>query len=529
MYHPSQRNAYWDELKQPWDVLVIGGGITGAGIFNLAARSGLRVLLVEAGDYASGTSSRSSKLVHGGFRYLKNRQFSVTRESVRERERLLRQAPGLVTPLQFLLPNLGFSRRTDEMFRVGVLLYDLLAPKWAHGSVSQARAGMLCPQLTNPKLSGGYYYYDAEVDDCRLVLRVLREGCAAGGVAINYTRAVSLLFHPDGQVAGAALKDVSPEGSGREMEVKAKVVINATGPWTDTLRGQVGQAARIRKQRGSHLFLPWERLPLTRAITLLHPRDKRAMFVFPWEGVTIIGTTDLDHPLAMEQAHPEPTITTPEVDYMLEALEYLFPASELGRGDILSTMAGLRPIVTSGENNPSRESRKHALWVDRGLVTITGGKLTTYRVMARETLAACAPFLYLKKGIDPHLPILIPPTGDFPAGMPPEIAARLAARFGWEGCRIAREYPADELRTLANLPAVQAEVRFAAREEGVLRLDDLMLRRTRLGLTLPRGGRDYLPEVRRMAQSELGWTDERWLNEEKRYLSLWQECYFLPD
>lgn len=529
MYLPSQRNEYWDSLSQPWDVLVIGGGITGAGIFNLAARNGLRTLLVEAGDYASGTSSRSSKLVHGGFRYLKNRQFSVTRESVRERERLLRQAPGLVTPLQFLLPNLGFSRGTDEMFRVGVLMYDLLAPKWAHGSLSRARASALCPQLTNPKLSGGYYYYDAEVDDCRLVLRVLQEGCAAGGTALNYVRATSLLFHADGQVAGVVMKDVSPAGNHRELEVKARVVINATGPWTDTLRGQVGQEARIRKQRGSHLFLPFDRLPLTRAITLLHPRDKRAMFVFPWEGVTIIGTTDLDHPPEMEKAHPEPVITTPEVDYMLEALDYLFPASRLGREDILSTMAGLRPIVTSGENNPSRESRKHALWVDRGLVTITGGKLTTYRVMAREALAASLPLLAGRKSIETHLPVLIPPTGSFPAGMPAEITGRLAARFGWEGSRIAREYPAEEMELLPPLPAIKTEIRFAAREEGVQHLDDLMLRRTRLGITLPGGGRDLLPEIRKMAQGELGWSDERWSNEEKRYLSLWQECYSLPN
>ena len=241
------------------------------------------MLLVEAHDYAFGTSSRSSKLVHGGFRYLKNRQFSVTRESVRERERLLRQAKYLVTPLYFLLPSLGFSRATRQVFRLGVTIYDLLAPKWAHGDLSPNQIHRICPQLTNDRLNAGFYYYDAEVDDARLVLRVIQEGIAAGGTALNYTGAETLLFQQNGQVAGALLRDNAPSGNGQTTEVFARVVINATGPWSDELRGQVDQPPRIRKQRGSHLIFPWAKLPLAQAITLLHPRDKRAMFVFPWE------------------------------------------------------------------------------------------------------------------------------------------------------------------------------------------------------------------------------------------------------
>lgn len=529
MYRPDEREELWNNLGQPWDVLVIGGGITGAGIFNLAARSGLKALLVDAGDYAFGTSSRSSKLVHGGFRYLKNRQFDITRESVRERERLLRQARGLVTPLKFLLPNLGFSRRTNHMFRVGVALYDLMAPKWAHGSLSQARINRLCPQLTNPKLSGGYYYYDAEVDDARLVLRILREGLAAGGLALNYVKAVNLLFRQDGQVAGALLADQAPGGGERMREVQAKVVINATGPWTDELRGMVGAAPCIRKQRGSHLILPQSRLPLTQAITLLHPRDKRAMFVFPWEGVTIIGTTDLDHPPELEAQHSEPAITAGEVGYILEALDYLFPQSQLRREDVLSTFSGLRPIVTSGEKNPSRESRKHALWEDRGLVTITGGKLTTYRIMARETLERCRPLLGSGKGADSSLPALIPATGETPAGMDRAIIQRLTARYGYEAAGFWGDYPRDEFESVSGLPALWVELRHAVRSEDVQRLDDLLLRRTRLGLTLPEGGAGMMERIRAIAQPELGWDDLTWQAEESRYLKLVQECYSIPD
>jgi glycerol-3-phosphate dehydrogenase len=197
------RDQIWSELDQIFDLLIIGGGITGAGIMNTAARSGLKVLLVEAGDFSSGTSSRSSKLVHGGFRYLKNRQINVTRESVRERERLLREAPHLVTPLYFILPFIGFSGNTRRMFRMGVTIYDLLAPKWAHGHLGRDTIRNLCPVMTNQRLTDGYYYYDAEVDDARMVLRCIFEGVRAGGLALNYARAASLLNHKDGHVCGA--------------------------------------------------------------------------------------------------------------------------------------------------------------------------------------------------------------------------------------------------------------------------------------------------------------------------------------
>ncbi len=528
MNTPDQREQIWQRVARDWDILVIGGGITGAGIFNAAARAGLKVLLVEANDFAFGTSSRSSKLVHGGFRYLKNRQFSVTRESVRERERLLRQAKHLVTPLYFLLPNLGFSRGTRQMFRAGVTIYDLLAPKWAHGDLSKKQINRICPQLTNAKLKGGFYYYDAEVDDSRLVLRALQEGISSGGCALNYARAEGLLFHTNGTVAGVHLRDNAPSGNNRSVDVFARVVINATGPWADDLRRQVNQPPRIRKQRGSHLLFPWQKLPLAQAITLLHPRDKRAMFVFPWEGVTIIGTTDLDHPRKLEEEHPEPVITTDEVGYIMEAVDYLFPESQLTREDILSSIAGLRPIVSSGEKNPSKASRAHELWDEHGLITITGGKLTTYRLMANQTLEHCRTLLSGAPLFNPNLPLFSPPPFRTNKDLDTLSWQRLAGRYGTAAVELAATCPDEEFTSVEGLPALWAELRWAARQEGVIHLDDLLLRRTRLGLTTPKGGAPLMEHLREICQPELGWDDGLWASEAKRYLTLWRECYSLP-
>jgi glycerol-3-phosphate dehydrogenase len=528
MYRPEQREEIWNTLQQPWDIMVIGGGITGAGIFNAAAREGLKVLLVEASDYAFGTSSRSSKLVHGGFRYLKNRQFNVTRESVRERERLLRQAKYLVTPLYFLLPSLGFSRATRQVFRLGVTIYDLLAPKWAHGDLSPKQIHRICPQLTNDRLNAGFYYYDAEVDDARLVLRVIQEGIAAGGTAMNYTSAEKLLFQQNGQVAGALLRDNAPSGNGQSAEVFARVVINATGPWSDELRGQVDQPPRIRKQRGSHLIFPWSKLPLAQAITLLHPRDKRAMFVFPWEGVTVIGTTDLDHPRELEMQHPEPAITTDEVGYILEAVTYLFTDSQLGREDVLSSISGLRPIVTSGENNPSKESRAHVLWNERGLLTITGGKLTTYRLMAYETLESCRTVLSGAPILNKDQPLLNQAPVHKVKGVADPTWHRLLGRYGQMAKELAGVCQDEELASVEGLPALWAELRWGARCESVHHLDDLLLRRTRMGLTTKEGGFGVMERIREIAQPELQWDDSTWKFEVDRYRKLWKECYSLP-
>ncbi|HVJ89425.1 MAG TPA: glycerol-3-phosphate dehydrogenase/oxidase, partial [Labilithrix sp.] len=319
------RDEIWSRLDQEWDLVIVGGGITGAGILGEAVRHGKKALLVESQDFSSGTSSRSTKLVHGGLRYLRQGQFLVTRKSVRERERLMREGVGLVTPLRFALAAFPGDQMPKWMYGVGLAMYDALAGKWAHESRSRDEIIAQVPSLQGSNVQGGYRYFDAQTDDSRLVLRVIREAVKQGGTAINYTRAEQVLRTADGHVRGVVVRDMAP-GASRTAEVQAKVVINATGAWADELREQLGQEKRLRRIRGSHLTFKHDRLPLPEAVSLLHPRDQRAVFAIPWEGVTILGTTDVDHGALDE----EPAISDAEREYLLEAAQKAFPALEIG-------------------------------------------------------------------------------------------------------------------------------------------------------------------------------------------------------
>ncbi len=522
----TSRTTRWNDLKQNWDLIIIGGGITGAGIFNLATRKGYKALLVEARDYAFGTSSRSSKLVHGGFRYLANRQYSVTAESVRERERLVHEARHLVYPERIMLPSFKGDHMSPRKFGVGVMLYDLLAPKWDHQFHDCSEILEYCPLCSSPEVISAWEYGDAKVDDARLVLRVIQEAEALGGTALNYARATSLVRDQKGQVRGIVLQDTSG-GNLPEQELLAKVVINATGPWSDSLRGQLGREPRLRKLRGSHLFFAWDKIPLTHAITLFHPRDRRAQFIFPWEGVTLIGTTDLDHPRELEDQSDETFATRAEVDYMLESIHHVFPDLEVSERDILATEGGLRPVINTGAATPSAESRHQVIWEEDGLLTITGGKLTIYRVMAAEALNAIA---YRLEG-KPHFnhkvkafEILPRPNRELRR----ETWNYLAGRHGRRVNDLIRESSSGELTPIGSLPAQWAELRWAARHEGVIHLDDLLLRRLRLGLTCAKGGQELLPRIRSLVQKDLGWSDARWQNEVERYRKIWGNYYSLP-
>ncbi len=519
-----ERDQIWDQLGQPWDIVVIGGGITGAGVLHAAASLGLRALLLEARDFAFGTSSRSSKLVHGGFRYLRNRQFGVTRESVREREWLLKNAPYLVEKLSFLLPEWRSSRTPAWQFTIGVVLYDLLAPKWDHRRLSAPEMLDLAPALRADGLTGGWQYYDASVDDSCLVLRVLRAARREGAAALNYTRVDGLLRGQDGRVRGVQVLDLAQDQP-RAAEVKARVVVNAAGPWSDEIRARVGVQPRLRKCRGSHLIFPSEKFPLKSAVTLMHPRDNRAMFAIPWEGATILGTTDIDHPREWEQVEP---FTTPEESaYILEALAHTFPQAEVGQADVLSSFSGLRPLVCpQGPAHPSAVSRRHVVWDEHGLITITGGKLTTFRIMALAALQAALKYLPETPRRRPNKPLFAP--GELPDSLPqlpPEHLRYLAGRYGADTPRLLASADPAELTPVASLRGLWAELRWAARACSVVHLDDLLLRRVRLGLLLPRGGADHLARIRQIVQPELGWDDQRWQAEERAYLRTWRRYY----
>lgn len=535
MWQPGWRDLIWDQLDQKWDLIIIGGGITGAGILREATRAGLRALLVEGSDFSSGTSSRSSKLVHGGFRYLKNGQIKMTLISVREREHLLREGRGLIIPLGFLMANFKSDRLPAWLFGVGLTIYDLLALKRGHRYYDSTGILELCPQLNDQEISGGYRYFDAETDDARLVLRVIREAVRQGGSALNYARVEGLIFSRPGKVCGVQLKDMDPDHKGRTAEAESCVVINATGAWADQIRGltfqkNISQAGRpsprLRNLRGSHLIFSESKLPLNRAVCILHPEDGRPVFAFPWEGVTLIGTTDVDHG---HEVQTDPRISQAEAEYLLVIVSYSFPCLNLSLDDVQGTFSGIRAVIDTGKTDPSKESREHVLWNENGLITVTGGKLTTFRIMAHDTLRAAQKLLPGRPAYSPRLRVLETPPVELMEGTPLDGASRLRllGRYGADAPEIIAAAQTGELQPIASSPTLWAELRWAAKDEGVIHLDDLLLRRVRLGLLLPQGGIPCLESFRHIVQAELGWHDLRWEQEVQDYIELWERSYSL--
>jgi len=526
MWTRGWRDRVWEGLAGPWDLLILGGGITGAGILREATHLGLRTLLVEADDFAAGTSSRSSKLIHGGLRYLRNLQIGTTIDSVREREHLLREGRGLITPLPFLMASFTGDRLPGWLFGAGLALYDILALKWQHARYSAAGLLSLCPPLRTEGLRGGHRYLDAQTDDARLVLRVLREAVAAGGSAINYARTESLLRDRRRQVRGAVIVDRAPESAGRTAEVRAALVVNATGAWADGMRGQAGRAPRLRRLRGSHLLFPFERLPLPRAVGLLHPADGRPVFVFPWEGVTLIGTTDV--PLSGEVPR-DPAMTRDEAEYLIEAARFAFPSADLGLHDVRSTFAGVRAVLDTGKANPSQESREALLWLENGLLTVTGGKLTTFRRVAVRALHAGRRHLPAVGALRRERVLDPPPLEScLEAPLTPAACLRLVGRYGADAPRLAAAAAPGEMTTIGDGISLWSELRWAARAEGVVHLDDLLLRRVRIGLLLPDGALSHLDRVRAIVQPELGWDDARWTSEVEAYARLRRSAFAVP-
>jgi glycerol-3-phosphate dehydrogenase len=515
MWSPGWREQVFSSLDQAFDLIVIGGGITGAGILLEAARGGKKVLLLEGKDFAYGTSSRSTKLVHGGLRYLRQGQFLVTRKSVKERERLMREAPGLVLNLGFSLSTFPGDQVPRWMYGMGLLMYDALAWKWAHERQSADELVQRFSPLAGSGVLGGYRYFDAQTDDARLVLRVLREGVLHGGLAVNYARVQNLLRDEAGNVHGVVVQDVAPGGH-RTFEVKAKVVINATGAWADEVRGHIGGEVRMRKIRGSHLTFSAERLPIPEAVSLLHPKDGRAVFAVPWEGVTIFGTTDKDHDPHMDD---EPFIAEEEVDYLMECAQRSFPGQELTRKDIISTWAGVRPVINTGAKDPSKESREHAVWRENGLLTIAGGKLTTFAIMARDALLAVEDVL----GPVAERSVIFDEPPAIDANVSDEQRVRLLGRYGADAAAVVAR--ADLRDHIDGSVVTWGEVLHAATQEGVVKLEDLLLRRARLGLLVPQGGLAQMAQIRTLVQPALGWDDARWAAEEAEYRALWNKAY----
>lgn len=527
LYGTGGREAAWKRLSDGWDLIVIGGGITGAGVMREAVRAGLRVLLLEQNDFASGTSSRSSKLVHGGLRYLNNLQLRMTWRAVHERDLLLREGRGLIEPLPFIMPTYETGRLPGWMLEIGLYIYGWMDGRWRiHQGYDPQAVQVLSPGLAGDHLTGAFRFYDAQTDDARLVLRVIREGVKDGhGVALNYARVETLVRDEDGQVIGVRVRDRETR---RVYEARAAAVINATGAWADDLRVQVGGQPSIRRLRGSHLIFRQDRLPVFQAISFAHPDDGRPVFLFPWQGVTLVGTTDMDHHSSLDQ---EPAISQEEVAYLLRAVRSYFPSYGLSERDVMTTFSGIRPVIHHGEMiAPSRESREHAIWHENGLLTVTGGKLTTFRCMAldalkrlRNRLPQLAMLGDKVSALDP-----LPELPSLPLGLPADEVLRLAARYGADILAMAGQVSAGERRRINGLPIRWLELRWAARHEAVCHLDDLLLRRVRLGLLVADGGARYLPRIRQLVQGELGWDNACWEQEVADYLERWRSHYGTP-
>ena len=517
-----------------FDVLIIGAGITGAGAARDAARRGLRVAIVDQDDVASGTSSRSSKLVHGGLRYLEQGEVGLVFEAVAERRVLQQIAPHLVQPMPFLLPVYKDSRRGMFTINVGMWLYDGLSlfrsPKM-HESLSRKKVLEVEPALRSEGLRGAPVYYDCATDDARLTLETLLDAERAGAVVRTHAR-VTKLVRDDGLVSGAILHDRLTDET---LTVRSRVVLNATGPWSDrtcSLTGDAGQP-RLRPTKGIHLVVDSSRLHVNHAIVGLHPSDGRVFFTIPWGEQTYVGTTDTDFDGDPSQVYADAA----DVDYVLNATNEHFPGINLTKEDVISTWAGVRPLVSEeSAQNESSVSREHVIRVGAdGLVTIAGGKLTTYRRMGAEVVDRVVDVL---RGTGHPLASLraaetdvnpLPGAVGWPEGadensvirlvvdaadgcIDERSAALLARTYGMRGLDVVALAKADpELAApiVDGRPEICAQVVWGVERELAVTVSDVMIRRTQLYYRDQNQGLDAVDTVAELMGARLGWTTKQ--------------------
>lgn len=514
------RLAAWGRLTQGLDVLVIGGGITGAGIFHELALLGLSVGLLEQGDFASGTSSRSSKLIHGGLRYLKRLQLRITRAACRERDLLALFNPHLVRPVRFLYPAYSQDPTPGWQVALGLTMYDHLTPfRHHHRRLRSGQVRRLVPQLSEDGLEFGLLYDDCVADDAQLTWAVVRAGIRAGGTALNYARVEELALNCQGMVAGVRVRDLE---DGCLREIPAFVVVNATGVWCDQVRQLLGDLpARLRPSRGSHLLFPRERLPLSVAVTGLSPDDGRPVFAVPHPEGTLVGTTDVFHQGKLEDPRP----SAEEVAYLMRYVQHVFPGAKLSLGDVCGSFAGVRPIVDLTAEEPSEASREEAVWVERGMVSTAGGKLTTYRVTAEEVVKEVVALL--PEGSRPRISVshlasmVLPDRLDSRQkeqlarlGLAAVVVEGLSRRLGASALALTVGSPPEALRPVEETFGITpAEVLYHVRFSAVVHLSDLLLRRVRLGLWQPQRCLEVAEELRPTIRRALGWSLARWRRE----------------
>jgi len=477
-----------------FDLLVIGGGITGAGIARDAARRGLSVALVEQEDIASGTSSRSSRLIHGGVRYLEHGYLRLVFEASRERRRLLEYAPHLVRPLRFTWPVYRGARVARWQLGAALTLYDALAlfrnVGW-HTRLSREGVLEAEPALETAELRGGAAYWDAATDDARLTLATAMDAAHSSATVMNHARVSALTFAgPGGMADGAVVQDMI---GGQEVRVQSRVVLNASGPWTDEVAAMEGgtKGPAVRGTKGVHIAIPAVRVGNRAAVTMLSPDDGRVMFALPAGTHTIIGTTDTataEHPHEVRAAKAD-------VRYLLNACNRFFPAARLTEDDVVATWAGIRPLVASGnKGDPSSASREHAIRTSsRGVITVTGGKLTTYREMAEQSTDE----------VVRHLGIKVRKCDTSTAMLPGERAAASSS----------------DIKLDPALPWREADVTHAVRHELAETVSDVLVRRTTIAFERKDHGRALAPRVAALMAAQLHWTDagvRHWIAEYER-------------
>jgi glycerol-3-phosphate dehydrogenase len=537
--------------SEPFDVLVIGGGITGAGVALDAATRGYSVALVERADFASGTSSRSSKLVHGGLRYLQNFDLGLVREALLERQINVNLAPHLTRPLRFVVPAFE-GARLDRLVGLGLNAYDVMAvdrlrrsplgrrrareeSDWSparHRIISGPEVTALLPALAHRQPTSGYLFYDCQTDDVRLVLTVLAEAERFGAVFANRLEAVELL-EDGGRAIGARLRDAE---SGDELEVRATNVVNATGVWADRIRPRElhdeAEVPVIRPSRGTHLLVEGSSLPMG-AGAIVPAGGGRTIFVLPWLGQTLIGTTDTDHEGSAVHVPP----STEEVDYLLDAVNAFFGVS-FTAGDLVGAYAGVRPLISTGDPRKSVDiSRKAELYeTSSGMITITGGKLTTWRRMAKETVDR----IVLRDGTDVkcrthEVPLGMPVAASDLVAAPESSREQLAGRYGHiahDVLSLTSGRPDLAEPVVPGRPDLLAEIAYAARREQARTVGDALLRRTRLGLTAARmllaPGAGAIERVAAVMGEELDWNEARRASEAEAFREEAREEGILP-
>jgi glycerol-3-phosphate dehydrogenase len=510
--------------REPFDLLIIGGGITGAGIARDAALRGFRVALVERRDFAAGTSSRSSKLIHGGLRYLQQGDVGLVMEAANERRVLRRLAPHLARPIKMIVPVHG--RSGYAKISAGLWTFDRMArvlKEERNQMLSRDETLALEPLLRPERLYGAGVYYECLTDDARLVLENLKSAAALGAVIANYAP-VTRLITDAGRLTAAVVKDAV---SGGELEVRAKIIVNAAGPWVDDVRllQDAGERPRLHLTKGVHIVLIRERLPVSH-LTVMNTPDQRSVFAVPRGPVVYLGTTDTDY----QGRYDDPGISLEDVDYLLDAANASFAVDRLGRDDIVGAWAGLRPLLHQDGKKPTEISRKDDIMVGpTGLISIAGGKLTTYRKMAERTMDMVAERLSEevpvpeRKGASDRELLSGGETGEdieaFAARLkqrwprvPADIVERLVGLYGSNGERMIEAMAGDPAlaeRCAPGSAVTRSEVAHALREEMTLTLEDFLERRARLFLWDPHNGVPVAPHVARLMGTLLGWDTHR--------------------